>query len=125
MSDGPFAMARTCAECPWRRDVPTGKFPPERYIALADTCAPGGLAPVFACHMTPDGGERACAGMLAACGMDSNRVRLAVAFGLWKPGEAEAAGPLFASFPAMAEANGVPADHPALDPWRRRPRRRA
>lgn len=66
MSD--FAMSKTCGECPWRRDVPAGKFPPERYRALQATCEPGGLHPVFACHMTPKGSERACAGFLIAHG---------------------------------------------------------
>ena len=38
-----------CAECPWRRDVPPGKFPPERFIALAHT-AYDLAGHVFACH---------------------------------------------------------------------------
>ena len=52
-----------CAECPWRRDVPTGKFPPERYVALATTAYDMAGA-VFACHMSKDGREFACAGFI-------------------------------------------------------------
>ena len=119
-------MGRPCLECPWRRDVAPGQFPPERYIALAPTCAPGGFEAVFACHMTPEGGERACAGMLAVCGEDSNRVRMAVIAGAlapppWPAPEGVA---LVSGFPELAERNGVSPDHPALACWRKERRGR-
>jgi hypothetical protein len=101
-----FAMKSTCAECPWLLTSKPGKFPPERYLELADTCKPGGLHGLFACHMTPDGGERACAGMLTVCGMDSNRVRLAMIEGRFDPRTVKATGPLYPNYRAMAEANG-------------------
>lgn len=101
-----FAMKRTCDECPWRRDVPVGKFPPERYQALEATCRPGGLPNIFACHRTPEGAERACAGFLLVHGADNNCCRLAAMSGKWVPGEQIATGPLYESFDEMARANG-------------------
>ena len=103
---GGFAMLRTCAECPWKRDVPVGKFPPERYEALRHTCREGGIRPVFACHMSPEGGERACAGMLLVHGTDNNLVRVAILQGRLDLGAVRADGPLYGSFHEMARANG-------------------
>jgi hypothetical protein len=37
--------------------------------------------PMFACHKTPDGGERACAGWLVREGVNHPRIRLAVMTG--------------------------------------------
>jgi len=105
-----FAMTRTCAECPWRRDVATGKFPASRFRSLRATCEPGGLPAVFACHMTPEGAERACAGFLAVCGADSNRVRIAVYQGRVELDAIQSDGPLYGSFAEMARANGYDPD---------------
>lgn len=74
---------RPCAECPWRRDTEPGKFPAERFEALQDTSgAPGREAPVgapmFACHMTKEGREQACAGWLATAGHYHLGVRMAI-----------------------------------------------
>jgi hypothetical protein len=120
MSD--FHVTRTCAECPWLTASPLGHFAPERYYALARTCTPGymgdegrSMPPVFACHMTSDGKERACAGMLLVCGEDNNMVRLASAQGRCARRDLEApSGPLYPSYLAMALANGCDPDHPAL-----------
>jgi hypothetical protein len=79
---------RPCSNCPWRRDVPAGEFPMERYEALRECAGEGpgreaGLdAPVFACHKSRDGGEFPCAGYLAAVGRSSLRVRMLAAYGL-------------------------------------------
>lgn len=98
-----------CAECPWRRDVPVGKFPPERYVALAPT-AYDMAGTVFACHMSREGGEFACAGFILqssahnfACRMARQRL------------EVRSPYPLFDTYRQLAVANGVPIDHPALD----------
>lgn len=66
------------------------RVPPERYEALRVTVggpgAEAGLcAPIFACHATPEGGERACAGWLAVAGRDHLGMRLAVASGRLDP----------------------------------------
>lgn len=104
---------RPCAECPWRRDQPPGKSPPERYEALRDTSATraGGSAPfgtpLFACHMSRD--DRACAGWLAVEGAGHVGVRLAVVAGRL---DAVALAPgadwpeLYCSYDDLAEANG-------------------
>lgn len=81
---------RPCAECPWRCDTSPGQFPACRYDALRNTAGASGAeaglrAPMFACHKTPDGQERACAGWLAAVGIDHLGVRLAVAQGCLDP----------------------------------------
>ena len=101
-----FCMPITCPECPWRRDVPVGRFPPERYARLRDTCETGGLRAIFACHKSPEGAERACAGFLLVHGANSNAVRLAVIRGRFRPDEIRAAAPLYDDFAVMARANG-------------------
>lgn len=101
----PFAMAATCRECPWLLGTPPGQFRPGRYRMLEATCRPGGLPPVFACHMT-DGKPRACAGFLLVCGHDNNRIRMAASMGTFDPGKITAVGPLYASFDDLARANG-------------------
>ncbi len=105
--DDKIYMTRTCAECPWRRDVAPGRFPPERYEALLSTCKPGGMPKaMFACHKSSEGQEKACAGMLLVEGPNLNSVRLAVALGKIDPHEVTAAGPLYENFREMAKANG-------------------
>ena len=109
---------RPCSECPWRRDSPVGQFPACRYEALRDTSGGPGVeaplgSPLFACHKTPDGQERACAGWLAVAGVDHLGVRLAVVMGRL-PGEALVPGEgwpdLYDSFEEMAAANAAGKD---------------
>lgn len=122
MSDetaGRLQRARPCPECPWRRDVPVGKFPPDRYRALAGSCGQT-MEPMFACHKSVEGDEIACAGMLAVAGATSIRVRLGIAAGAINMAAVSAAvseadfPPLYGSFAEMAVANGVPADDEQL-----------
>ncbi|MFJ4703169.1 DUF6283 family protein [Streptomyces sp. NPDC088768] len=62
-------------------------------------------APLFACHKTPEGREKACAGWLAAVGHRHLGVRLAVTQGRL-PAQALTPGeswpPLFAAYEEMA-----------------------
>lgn len=98
-----------CAECPWRKDVTPGKFPPERYIALAPT-AYDLATMVFACHMSAEGGEFACAGYVLMSSAHNLSCRMArMPFG-----DVRSPYPLHATYRRMAIANGVPANHPAL-----------
>jgi len=81
-----LARAAPCRECPFRVDVSPGKFPVERYELLRDTVGQPGAeqpigAPLFACHLSPDGAETACAGWLATCGHEHLGVRMAVVMG--------------------------------------------
>lgn len=100
---------RTCPECPWRTDVPTGRFPPERYRALAETAYDLSMR-VFACHKSPEGGEFACAGALLR--QDHN---LRFRFSRIDRDTITADGPLYDDYRAMAEANGVDPDDPVLE----------
>ena len=110
-----------CAECPWRTDVPVGKFPPERYVALAGT-AYDMAGTVFACHMSHDGGEFACAGFILQSSAHNLSCRMSREMfdGVRSP------YPLFGTYRELAVANGVPEDHPALmdcrDDGQREPR---
>lgn len=102
---------RPCTECPWRADTDPGKFPLDRYEALAVTIGAAGHeagvgAPMFACHMTAEGSEKACAGWLAVAGIEHLGVRLAVATGdLDADTLAPRAGwpPLFGSYAEMVD----------------------
>jgi hypothetical protein len=99
-----------CAECPWRTDVPVGKFPPVRFETLASTSYD--LAgTVFACHMSKEGGEFACAGFVLQSSAHNMRCRLAgMPFD-----DVKSPHPLFETYREMAIANGVDEDSPALD----------
>lgn len=100
-----------CVECPWRRDVPPGKFSQDRYDDLAATTGTPGNeapigAPIFACHKTEAGRDQACAGWLAIVGHQHLGVRIAVIQGRL-PGGALEPGPdwpdLFDSYEQMAD----------------------
>lgn len=102
-----------CSNCPWRRDSPAGEFAPERFEQLRSTVGGPGAeaclnAPIFACHKTVPGRDRACAGWLAVAGSTHLGVRLAVAMGRL-PAESLAPGTdwpaLFGSFDEMAQRN--------------------
>lgn len=98
-----------CAECPWRTDVPAGKFPPERYVALAST-AYDMASTVFACHMSKDGSEFACAGFILKSSVHNFRCRMARA----PFDEVRSPYPLFETYRELAVANGVDEYDPAL-----------
>lgn len=67
-------MTKQCKKCPWRvdvdpHDIPDG-YSEERHRALKDTIATGfsyegSKIRMMACHETPVGRERPCAGWLA------------------------------------------------------------
>lgn len=98
-----------CAECPWRTDVPVGKFPPERYVALAPTAYDMG-GTVFACHMSKEGGEFACAGFILQSSAHNFRCRMAhMSFD-----DVRSPYPLFETYRELAIANGVDEYDPAL-----------
>jgi hypothetical protein len=108
-----FRLTRQCDECPWRTDVPVGRFSPDRYVALRLTVEQG-FNSIFACHKTKDDESSACVGFLLVDGVNNWNMRLAAALGMFKPSELEASGPLYESFAEMAKANGVDLD--ALPP---------
>jgi hypothetical protein len=100
-----FRRKETCGECPWRKDVPTGRFPASRFAKLRSTCEQG-FHPIFACHKTAEGSETACVGYLMVEGINNFVVRLALIRHEFDPKELVSEGALFASFEEMARANG-------------------
>jgi hypothetical protein len=115
----PF-RSKPCGECPWRKDQPAGRFPPERYIALAPTAYDMSQR-LFACHKSPEGREVACAGWLTQSAGHSLSVRLWIIRGIYRPGQASSGGhALHKDFRAVAVFNGVAPNHPALKACRGR-----
>lgn len=103
---------KPCAECPWRRDVPVGHFPPARYRALANT-AWDMSSHIFACHKSADETPMACAGFILRGARHNLMLRLAYSRG--DIGEISDGGyDLFPNYRSMARANGVPGRDPAL-----------
>src|SRR5689334_15374118 len=106
-----------CRSCPWRRDVPPGAFGCDRYAQLANTSTSDGIGPqladpLFACHLTVEGAEQACAGWLAVEGHRHPAVRLAAAAGRlpWEALEPLGDWPvLFDSFTEMVRVQAGPA----------------
>jgi hypothetical protein len=106
---------RPCDECPWRRDTLPGKFPACRYDALRETAGRAGAeaplgAPMFACHKSPEGGERACAGWLAVVGYEHLGVRVALARGRLDPAAMQPGDgwpDLFGDYDEMAATQGI------------------
>lgn len=115
MGERSFPHAKKpCDECPWRMDVAPGRFPPERFVALAET-AYDLSGCVFACHKSPDGRAFACAGFLRQSAAHNLSVRLAARAGRIDLAEiGDGGAPLYPDYVAMAVANGVRADDPAL-----------
>jgi hypothetical protein len=111
------APKKPCSECPWRKDVQIGRFPPERFRDMANTSYDM-AEQVFACHKSTEVEPTVCAGFLAR-GSDHNlTVRLAYMTGEMERGERSGALPLYENFRAMAIANGVAPDDATLVPCR-------
>lgn len=103
---------KPCPECPWRTDVPPGRFPPDRFAALAASAYD--MSPVlFQCHKTTDDRPAVCAGFLLRGATHNFAIRMAARAG--RLGDVTDGGfPLFEDFRSMAIANGVPADSESL-----------
>ncbi len=101
-----------CPQCPWRKDVPVGRFPPERYVALAKTAYDQSFT-VFQCHKTSDGRPLYCAGFLLRGATHNLSARMAWGRGIIDMYKVSDGGhELFDNYREMAEANGVdPEDH--------------
>ena len=106
-----------CAECPWRRDVPTGHFPPERFLALAHTAYDCSFVQ-FACHLSAENSPRTCAGFLLRGAEHNLAVRIKKSLSQIDPACLRETTPLYDSYRQMAVANGVDPDDPAMEQCR-------
>jgi hypothetical protein len=104
-----------CEQCPWRIDQ-TGKFPAEAFRHSADT-AYDMADHVFACHMSGAEKPAVCAGFLLRGAAHNLAARLMLARGEIGS-DVTSDMPVHDSYRAMAEANGVSRDDPALSKCR-------
>lgn len=107
------AMARPCAQCPWRSDLSVGEFPAEAFRLSASTAYDASMK-TFCCHMSGVEGAKTCAGFLLSNADNNIATRIAIMRGEIDPSSIESPYPLYGSYREMAEANGVPSDDPAL-----------
>lgn len=108
---------RPCGGCPWRVDQ-TGEFPAEAFRQSAGTAYDLSTR-MFGCHEAGAAQPATCAGFLMAGSEHNLAYRLAVSQGRIDPGQVSDGGhALHVSYRAMAEANGVHPDDPALAPCR-------
>lgn len=106
-----------CGGCPWRVDN-TGDFPAEAFKHSAST-AYDMSQHVFSCHESGPKNPATCAGFLLRNADNNLAVRLAMYGGRIDPAQLSDGGHgLHESYRAMAVANGVPEDDPALAPCR-------
>lgn len=120
-------MPSPCGRCPWRRDVSPGEFSLDRFLSLWQTShQPQGFntleevlgQPMFACHKTPEGQEKSCAGWLAVAGESNLAVRFALSTGRFPPAVLSAGADwpeLYDSFEEMVEHMADPLPQPG---WR-------
>lgn len=112
-SKGGAAYRKTpCAQCPWRVDA-TGVFPPEAFCHSAAT-AYDMSDRVFACHESGIEHGKACAGFLLRNADNNLAVRLRRIKGEIGSDVSDGGHLLHPSYRAMAVANGVAPDDPAL-----------
>lgn len=108
-------MRKPCDGCPWRTDT-VGTFPAEAFVHSAPTAYDMAQA-VFACHESGVEVGKTCAGFLLR-GADHNlAVRLKTMQGAIGD-DVRCDVPLHDSYRAMAIANGVDPDHPAIEQCR-------
>lgn len=113
VSDQHSYRRRPCLDCPWRVDA-TGIFPPEAFAHSAVTAYDMSRR-TFACHQSGRDRPATCAGFLLRGAAHNLNVRQRLALSEINMAEVEAGGvTLHPSYRAMAIANGVSPDHPAL-----------
>lgn len=98
-----------CGGCPWRIDQ-TGAFPAGAFRISADTCFDGALK-LFACHESGLRRPATCAGFLI---VNSAHNVIARMRGISGGRGCSSPVPLHPSYKAMAIANGVAPDDPAI-----------
>lgn len=110
MTNIPLRYTQTpCDECPWRRDVPVGRFPPNRFRMLVAT-ARDMARRTFACHKSKDGHEFVCAGFLLQQSAHNFTIRMALRDQGDFIKDIHSPWPLFTNYREMAIANGIKPD---------------
>lgn len=105
-----------CNDCPWRKDA-VGEFPAQAFVHSAST-AYDMAESVFSCHASGAAKPAVCAGFLLR-GADHNMaVRLGKITGRFQDDVSDGGVALHNNYRAMALANGVSADDPAIAPCR-------
>jgi hypothetical protein len=110
-----LARKKPCRTCPWRKDSETGRFPAEAYRISAITAHDTSLN-MFSCHESGTGKPAVCAGFLLANSNHNIGVRLDHMSGKLDPrhtGNPDKVE-LYESYRAMAIANGVDPEDPAI-----------
>ncbi|QFZ24500.1 hypothetical protein EKG83_25820 [Saccharothrix syringae] len=106
-----------CPRCPWRVDAPLNVFPPQVFRDSARTTYD--LAThTFGCHGSSRSAPQTCAGFLLRGASDNLTIRLAVVSGRIDPDSIGSPVELYSDYRAMAVANGVDPNDPALTPCR-------
>jgi hypothetical protein len=101
-----------CGGCPWRIDQ-IGAFPADAFRHTANT-AYDMAKETFACHESGVDKPAICAGFLLRGALHNLSVRLKCARGQLGDDVRDGGHALHANYRAMAVANGVPPDDPAL-----------
>lgn len=105
-----------CPGCPWKT-ANDGSFPPEAFEHSATT-AYDMADNVFACHESGVKGGHACAGFLLRGAAHNMAVRMGLMTGKYRDDVTDGGHELHESYRAMALANGVNPDSPALEACR-------
>ena len=105
-------LKKPCVACPWRKSN-AGSFPAEAFRHSANTACDMATH-TFACHMTGKEHPATCAGFLLVGADDNMSVRIKRAQGEMLDVQGDLTE-LHESYRAMAVANGVPEDDPAIE----------
>jgi hypothetical protein len=103
---------KPCAQCPWVKGR-EGRFPPNAYRHSANTSEDMSQH-TFGCHMSGKNRSADCAGFLLRGALHNLAVRLKMMRQRARPIVSDGGLDLYENYRAMAVANGVPADDPAL-----------
>lgn len=117
VSSGSHAYRREpCPGCPWRVDN-TGIFPPQAFQHSART-AYDLSEHVFGCHESGTEKSATCAGFLLRGAAHNLRIRMGYCQGRFADKVTDGGHRLHENYVAMAVANGVDPEDPALAPCR-------
>lgn len=108
-------MRKPCQNCPWKINS-IGEFPAEAFQHSAKTAYDMSTS-IFGCHQSGVSSPSICAGFILHGSMHNLSMRLLYAKNKI-PAISDGGHAMFNSYREMAEANGVPENHPSLTPCR-------